>query len=449
MSIQLITILMITFVMLGIAAGLPITFVLGGVSIVFLILLGSPAALHLAFFGCWSIINYFVLIAVPLFIFMGIVLQRSGIADDLFEMIYRWIGQIRGGLAMGTVAICAIIAAMSGVSGAATVSMGLIALPSMLKRGYDKIMCVGTIQAGGALGFLIPPSVMMVIYCAIVRVSVGRLFAAGIFPGFMLALFYIIYIGIRCRFQPQMGPPVPPEERFNWRQKTVSLRAIVLPMLLVSAVLGSIIMGICSPTEASAVGAVGVVICALIHRRYSWAMIKDATYTTFRLTGMIMWIIMAAICFSNVYGYFRSSELIQAAVMMMPGGRWGVLIFIQLSFFILGCFLDDTAILIMCMPIYTDIIISMGFDKVWFGILYVLNMQMGFLTPPFGYNLFYMKGIVADLFRTGTISKEISIGDIYRSIGPFVGIQALGLAMVMLLPQIALWLPNLIFGELG
>jgi len=447
MSIELITILMITAVILGIAAGLPITFVLGGVSIIFLILLEPSAALHLAFFGTWGITNYFVLIAVPLFIFMGIILQKSGIADDLFEMIYRWIGQIRGGLAMGTVSICAIIAAMSGVSGAATVSMGLIALPSMLKRGYNKIMCVGTIQAGGALGFLIPPSVMMVIYCAIVKVSVGRLFAAGIFPGLMLTLFYIIYIGIRCGLQPHMGPPVPPEERFNWREKAVSLRGLVLPMILVFAVLGSIILGVCSPTEASAIGALGAVICALIHRRCSWSMIKDATYTTFRLTSMIMWIIVAAMCFSNVYGYFRSTELIQSAIMVLPGGRWGVLIFIQLSFFILGCFLDDTAILIMAIPIYTDIIIGMGFDKVWFGILYVLNMQMGFLTPPFGYNLFYMKGIVADLFRTGTISEKISMGDIYRSIGPFVGIQALGLAMVMIFPQIALWLPNVIFGS--
>jgi len=256
MSVEFITIAMFGLMFLLLVTGFPLAFGLGAIGFAFTIWLwGGPAATGMVVFTTYGVMRMFLLIAIPLFIFMGIILEMSGIADDLYEAIYKWMGGVKGGLGMGTIAICAIIAAMVGVSGAATVTMGLIALPSMVKRGYNKIMVTGAIQAGGALGFLIPPSIIAIIYGMLARVSVGKLFAAGVGPGIMLAIFYIIYIGVRCRLQPHLGPALPPEDRASWREKFISLRGLILPGALIIMVLGFIILGITSPTEASAVGA--------------------------------------------------------------------------------------------------------------------------------------------------------------------------------------------------
>ncbi len=446
MSVGLITALMVGTALALLVTGLPLAFILGAVGMGFALFLVGPQTLSMAVYSTWGLMNYFIFIAVPAFIFMGCILERAGIADDLFEMIHRWMGPVRGGLAMGVVLICVVFAAMSGVSGAATVTMGVIALPAMIKRGYDKVMATGSIQAGGALGFLIPPSVVMIIYGMIAKVSIGKLFMAGIFPGLLLAILFIVYIGIRCFFQPRVGPALPPEERATMREKLISTRAAILPIILIVVVLGTIALGICSPTEAAAIGAIGALVCAAVRRRLSFTVVKDALYRTFRVNGMVVWVALASISFSTVFDYFGATKLIETLLGSLALGPWGILILIQLSFFLLGCFLDDTAILFICMPIYIPIIVHQGFDPIWFGVLYVINMQMAYLTPPFGYNLFYMKGIVADLFSTRTISKEISMGDIYRSIIPFIALQALGLALVMIFPQIALWLPSKLFG---
>jgi len=445
MSIELITVIILLAIVVALALGFPIAFVLGGVAVTSVVLFLEPQVLGIVVQSIWGIMSSVVLVAVPMFIAMGIVLQKAGIADDLFDVVYHWIGHIRGGLAIGTVGVCVVIAALSGVSGAATVSMGIIALPIMLRRGYDKIISVGTIQAAGALGFLIPPSVLMIVYAAIAKVSVGRLFVGGIFPGLLLAMVYIMYITIRCRLQPRMGPASLPEERSTWREKLMSLRGIILPVALIFLVLGSILVGVASPTEASCLGVAGSLICAAVKRKLSWTLVKEASYQTMRLSGMIIWLAFGAMCLSKVYGYLGSTELMESAIMLLPGGRWGILIFMQLSFFILGCFLDDGAILFMVMPIYTGIILDMGFDPVWFGVLVIINMQTSYLTPPFGYNLFYMKGVTSDLFKARTVSEEIRMVDIYRSIFPYIPLQLLGLVLCMLFPQIVLWLPNLIF----
>ena len=448
MSVEFITIAMFGLMFVLLVTGFPLAFGLGAIGFAFTIWLwGGPAATGMVVFTTYGVMRMFLLIAIPLFIFMGIILEISGIADDLYGAIYKWMGGLKGGLGMGTIAICAIIAAMVGVSGAATVTMGLIALPSMMKRGYNKVMVTGAIQAGGALGFLIPPSIIAIIYGMLARVSVGKLFAAGVGPGFMLAIFYIIYIGVRCRLQPHLGPALPPEDRASWREKFISLKGLILPGMLIVMVLGFIILGITSPTEASAVGAAGALICAAIHRRLSWAVLNEAVIRTARVTAIIMWVVVGALAFSTVYDGLGAASMVEAFIGGLPLGPYGILILMQLSFFVLGTMLDDTAILFITLPVYVPLITFLGFDPIWFGILYIINMQMAFLTPPFGYTLFYMLGIVKDLYRTGTISEEITIGDVYRSVWPFVAMQGLGLIIVMWVPQIAMWLPESVFGK--
>jgi tripartite ATP-independent transporter DctM subunit len=448
MNVEFITIAMFGTMFLFLITGLPLAFGLGAIGLAFSIWLwGGPAAATTVVFTTYGVMRMFLLIAVPLFIFLGIILERSGIADDLYDTIYKWMGGLKGGLGMGTIIICAIIAAMVGVSGAATVTMGFIALPSMVKRGYNKRMVTGAIQAGGALGFLIPPSVVAIIYGMIARISVGKLFAAGVGPGLMLAIFYMIYIGVRCRLQPEMGPAIPPEQRVSWKEKFISLRGLILPVILIATVLGLIVLGVTSPTEASAVGAGGALICAAIHRRLTWQVFHESVIRTARVTAIIMWVVVGALAFSTVYDGLGAAKMVEAFIRELPFGSYGVLILIQLSFFVLGCFLDDTAILFVTMPVYLPLVTSLGFDPVWFGILYIVNMQMAFLTPPFGYCLFYMLGIVKDLYRTGTIPEEITIGDVYRSVWPYVAMQGFGLIMVIIFPKIAMWLPNLFFQQ--
>jgi tripartite ATP-independent transporter DctM subunit len=423
--------------LLGLSLGLPVAFVLGGVAIVFSFFLWGPTSLLNVPLTTVDLMKTIVLVPIPLFVFMAVVLERSGIVDDLYEMMYRWAGPIRGGLAMGTVLIATVFAAMSGIVGAGTVTMGLIALPSMLKRGYNKGIAIGCVCAGGALGQLIPPSVDMILYGFIAKESVGKLFAGGLIPGLILSSLFITYIAIRCAIQPNMGPALPPEERATWGEKFASIRAVLLPMLLVIGVLGSIFAGLATPTEASAVGATGALICAAVYRRLNWDNLKDAAFRTLRVTSMCLWIVLGATIFTAVYQALGATELLKEVLSGMPGGRWGVMITIQLTFFIMGCFIDDVAIMMIAAPIFLPVIKAFGFDPVWFGVLFIVNMQMGFLTPPYGFTLFYIKGVAP---------KGVTMGDIYRSIWPFVLLQGLGLIIVILLPEVVLWIPNLIFG---
>jgi tripartite ATP-independent transporter DctM subunit len=436
MNVLVMILLMVACMLLLMASGLPIAFVLGFVGIVFGLILWGPAALDLVYFSVMDVMKNFLLVAIPLFIFMGFRLRDSGIADDLFAAIHKWSGGIKGALGMGTVVICAIIAAMAGVSGAATMSMGVIALPAMLRRKYDKRIAIGLVQAGGALGFLIPPSVMMIYYAFITGESVGQLFAAGLIPGLMLAFMYIIYIGVRCHLQPEMGPSLPIEERADWKEKLKMTRSLILPIGLVVLVLGSIFLGVTSPTEASAIGAFGAILCAAIRGRLTWSLLKNSSLETVKLAGFHFWMITGAIVYSKIFTGIGATAMLKSAITGLEVSPWIVLIIMQLSFFVLGTFLDDIAIIFICMPIYIPIITALGFNPVWFAILFIINMQMAYLTPPYGINLFYMRAVAP---------KEISLRDIYRSVVPFVTIQALGLAIIMIFPEIALYLPRLLF----
>ena len=342
--------------------------------------------------------------------------------------------------------ICVIFAAMSGSSGTATITLGILAIPPLLKRRYDTRLVLGSIMAGGALGFLIPPSVVFILYGMLAKVSIGRLFAGGILPGLLLAALYCTYIVVRSFFQPELAPAVPREESSTLRQKFVALRAVVAPIVVVCSVLLTIFLGVVSPSEAAALGVASVLIIVAVKRRLSFTIMKESLYRTIRLCAMVMWIAYGALSFSAVYDLLGGVEVVRNLFGTINLSALGVLAVMQLSFFVAGCFLDDLGFLFMVMPIYLPIAKSLGFDSVWYGVLWCINSQMAFLTPPFGYNLFYMKAITGDLYRSRDIAKPVTMADIYRSVWPFVVLQAAGLALVIVFPPIALWLPNKIFG---
>jgi len=433
----LVTSIMFLSMLALLAAGTPLVWALTIVGIGSAYWFWGVHAVEMLVGSTYGIMDTFVLVALPLFVFMGLMLQRSGITDELFQMVFKLMGGVPGGLGMGAVVISAIFAAMAGISGAATVSLGIIALPAMINRGYHKHLVVGTIMAGGALGFLIPPSVLMIVYAFLARESVGQLFAAGITPGLLLAAIYIVYVGIRSYLSPRLAPPVPFEERLGWGEKLKSLRALVFPAFLIGGVLGFIISGITSPTEAACIGATGSIIGAALYRNLTWKVLRESLMETTKIMGIMIWIMAAAVYFSKIYLGLGAGAMIADIVQGSALPPYGILVIMLFSYFILGMFLDDFAIIFLTIPLYVPIIEAIGFDPVWFAVLFILTMQTAYLTPPFGYNLFYMRAVAP---------PEISINDIYRSAAPFVLLQLIGLALVVIFPSIAMWLPRLIFG---
>ncbi|MBU4566887.1 MAG: TRAP transporter large permease subunit [Desulfarculus sp.] len=434
MSIELITVLMIVTLLLVLVLGQPLSISLGGIAMVFTLAVWGPKGLYMAATTALSAATSDILLAVPLFVFMGAMLQTSGIADDLYDMIHHLFGSVRGGLAIGTVGICTVFAAMAGISAVATVTMGLVALPSMLSRGYDKKLALGSIAAGGALGILIPPSVTMILYALLARESVGKLFAGGIMPGLLLAGLFVVYIAVMCFFKPKIAPAIKDEARLPLVKRLVYLKAAFWPVLLIGLVLGTIYSGICTPTEASGIGALGSVIAVITNRRFTKNTFFSASITTLKITSMVMWIVIGSGCFSAIYNAAGSQELVTNVLANLPGGRWAVFIVLQAIYFILGTFLDPTGIVMLCTPVFVPVIIKLGFDPIWFGITFIINMEMAYLTPPFGFNLFYLRSIVPE---------GITMGHIYRSVLPFIALQMLCLVLVSVFPQIILWLPNM------
>jgi tripartite ATP-independent transporter DctM subunit len=324
-------------------------------------------------------------------------------------------------------------AAMVGISGAATTSMGLIALPSMLKRGYKKDIAIGCISAGGSLGILIPPSVLMIILALSSRQSVGQMFIAGILPGLLLSGLFVAYILIRCHIQKDLGPSVPPEDRLPAAERFKLLGALLLPIGLIFAVMGSMFFGIATPSEASAIGALGAIVSALLKRTFTWESFSSALFITLRLSAMVIWIVFAASAFTALYAVTGASSLVSTLIKGV-GDPWMVMITMQAILFVLGMFFDPTGIVLLTAPIFFPIVISLGFDPLWFAILFVINMELAYLTPPFGFNLFYMKAVVP---------PDITMMDIYKTSMPFVLLMILGLAICMVFPGIITWLPSL------
>ncbi|NIS70465.1 MAG: TRAP transporter large permease subunit [Proteobacteria bacterium] len=436
MSIELIALIMFLSLVVLLLTGLPLVFVLGGLAMVFSYFLWGPNSMLLVALQSWRVMTTYSFVAIPLYIFMAVILQRSGIIEDLFTVMRMWFGPLHGGLAIGTVVICTLMAAMTGIVGAAVATMGILALPAMLKRKYDKRIALGCICAGGTLGILIPPSVITVVYAVTAGVSIGKMFMGGVGPGLLLSFLFITYIAVRCWLRPELGPAPPKEERqkYSFMYKLLALRAVILPIMLIMGVLGSIYAGIASPTEAAGVGCVGAIISSAIYRRLTWVNIKESVYSTAKTTAMILWITIGARCFISVFSAVGGDELVLNFVSALALNRWIILILIQLMLIFLGLFLDEIGIILLCVPIFLPIIKALGFDPIWFGILFLVNAQMDYITPPFGYTLFYLRGVAPE---------GVTMGDIYRSIIPFVLLQAFGLALCIIFPQIVLWLPSI------
>jgi tripartite ATP-independent transporter DctM subunit len=433
MSFEMMAILMFVSMLL---TGRHIFAVIGGVAVAFALGLWGAGGEGMAFHASIGLLNWYPLLTLPLFIYIGYMFSKSGIADDLYQMLYVWMGPVRGGLAIGTVVLMSIIAAINGLSVAGMAVGNTICLPEMRKRGYDKIMISG-IQGASSLGIMIPPSVVLVLYGMIARQPVGQLWMAGVLPGLMLAGMFILYIVIRCWIQPKLGPAASKEERsIPWRQKFILLRSAILPILIIFLMSGLFFMGVTSLVESSAVGAVAVTIIALFKKRLTWKIMLEVLRETLSVSCMFMWVILAALAFGAVFDGLGAVYAIESLFLRWNLGRWGIMIMMQLSYIIMGMFLDDTAMLIVVAPLYVPLIIKLGFNPIWYGVLYTINCQIAYLTPPFGYNLFLMKAMAP---------KDYTIGDIYRSVWPFVGVMILGLALVMIFPDIALYLPRMYY----
>ena len=441
MSYDTIAILMFSTMMLMMATGQRVFGAIGFVAVLASVTLWGPGGTDLGFSAAMKLMKWYPLLTLPMFIFMGYVLSESRLADDLYKMFHVWMGPVPGGLAIGTILLMVVISAMNGLSVAGMAIGATIALPELLKRGYDKIMITGVIQAGSSLGILVPPSVVLVLYAMIARQPVSQLWLAGVFPGLMMAGMFILYILIRTAITPRLGPPLPPEElaHITRAEKIRLLRAGVLPLVIFVSMMVPFVLGYTSLVEASVVGALASVVAAAIKGRFTRKVFEVASRETLAISNMFMWIILAALAFGAVFDGLGAVKSIESFFVDRLGlSPWEILILMQLSYLIMGTFLDDTAMLVIVAPLYVPLVRALGFDLIWYGVLYTITCQIAYMTPPFGYNLFLMRAMAP---------KEITIIDIYRSIIPFVGVMILALVIVMLFPQIALWLPQHVYAQ--
>jgi tripartite ATP-independent transporter DctM subunit len=392
------------------------------------------------FSAAMKLMKWYPLLTLPMFVFMGYMLSESGIAEDLYKMFHVWMGGLHGGLAIGTILLMVIISAMNGLSVAGLAIGTTIALPELLRRGYDKKMVTGVIQAGSTLGILVPPSVVLVLYGMIARQPVGHLWLAGVFPGLLMATLFIVYVAVRCKLRPELGPVLPPEDRnIPLSEKLALLRAGLIPLAIFFSMTGLFMMGYTSLVESSAIGALAAMLAAWGRGRLTFNVMHETLRNTLNVSCMFMWIILAALCFGAVFDGLGAVKAIQWLFLeqwnLTP---WQVLILMQLTFLLMGMFLDDTAMLVIVAPLYVPLAASLDFNLIWYGVLYTITCQIAYMTPPFGYNLFLMRAMAP---------PDVTLGDIYRSIWPFVGILLFTMVILMVFPQIALWLPNTYYGN--
>ena len=435
MSYELIALLMFSSMLLLLLTGQRVFGAIGFVATAFALMLWGEGGFEMPFNASFVLLNWYPLVTLPMFIYMGYMLAESGIAEDLYRMFHVWAGPVRGGLAIGTIGLMVVISAMNGLSVAGLAIGATIALPELLRRGYDKIMVTGVIQAGSTLGILIPPSVVLILYGMIARQPIGQLWMAGVFPGLLLAGLFIAYIAIRCWLQPHLGPALPLKERqMSWPDKFRLLGAGIIPLVIFFSMTGLFLMGVTSLVESSAVGAAAATLTALLRGRLNRQVIEETIRKTLSVSCMFLWIILAALCFGAVFDGLGAVQAIRFLFLDDWGlGPWEVIILMQLTYLIMGMFLDDTAMLVIVAPLYVPLVISLGFDPIWYGVLYTISCQVAYMTPPFGYNLFLMRAMAPE---------GVTLLDIYRSIIPFVLVMIVGLAIIMAFPQIALWLPQ-------
>lgn len=437
LSPEIITIIMLGAILLCVMTGFPLALVVGSVGLIMGYLLLGDATFEIIYTRVYSLAQNYPLLAVPLFTFMGVMLQRSGIAEGMYDALYLWLSGFRGGLAVTTVLFGTILAACLGVITASVTMLTLIALTPMIKRGYDKALASGAVCAGGTLGILIPPSVMLVIYGPMAMISVGKLFMAAIFPGLVLSGLYCSYIAVQCFRHPEMGPPVPVEERqvSLTKKATKLLTSMVPPVLLILSVLGSIFLGLAPPTEAASVGAFIATLLAIAYRRFSWGLLSYTALETLRISSFVLLIGCLSFSFVGIFISAGCGEVVANVIMAAPFGRWGAFAAVMFIVFMLGFFIDWIGIVFIMVPILAPIGPALGFDPLWFGMMICINLQMSFMTPPFAVSIFVCKGSAAP-------ELGVTLGDIMRGIIPFVVLIMVGIGLCIAFPQLILWLPG-------
>ncbi len=429
---------MIATLFIALLAGYPVAFTLGGTALVFGYIGFGLNFFNLLPLRIWGVMTNFTLLAVPLFVFMGVLLERSGLAEDLLETMGLLFGKIRGGIAISVVMVGALLAASTGIVGATVVTMGYLALPTMLRRNYQPELATGVITASGTLGQIIPPSIILVILGDIINVPVGELFLAAVVPGLVLVFSYIVYIAVISYLKPEYAPAIPLEERQAMSSKDLAVRcfkALIPPILLMCAVLGSIFSGVASPTESAAMGGAGAILLTLINGKFSFKTLRSSVETTTRLTSMIFIILIGATTFGLVFRGLAGDDLIREFLEAEMLGPNGALLVVMAVLFLLGFFLDFIEITFIVIPIVGPMLVDFGFNPVWLAVLVAMNLQTSFLTPPFGFSLFYLKGVSPPSITTAIL---------YRGAVPFVIIQVLVIGLLIIFPQIVLWLPNMV-----
>jgi len=440
-SPAMVTILMLGILAVGIFSGFPLAFVLSGVGFVFgLLFMGEGRIFGMAIAQTYKTMTNYVILAVPLFIFMGNMLGQSGVAEKLFGTMYLLMGRIRGVLALATILVATIFAACTGIIGASVVTMGIIALPPMLRRGYDKALACGSVCAGGTLGILIPPSIMLVIYGPMAEISVGQLFAGAFVPGLILSALYMTYIAVLCGLKPEKGPTISEEEIRSvptWKKVGALFTQMIPPILLILGVLGTIFAGIATPTEAAGAGAFIATSLAIVYRRFNWKVLKETAYETMRITAFIMLLVIGASIFTGVFTYLGGGKFATAVLAAVPGGKWASFAVMMFIVFILGMLIEWIGSIFIVVPLFTPVAAALGFDPLWFAIAVCVMYQTGFLSPPNAHAIFYLKGVAP---------PEVTVEDIIRGVWPFIGLILIGLTIITIFPQLVLWLPSLIVG---
>jgi tripartite ATP-independent transporter DctM subunit len=435
MSIEWLTVLMFGSMIVLLMLGLPLAFVTGLIGVGFTVALFGLDGLQLIASRIYSFMSEYVLVSVPMFIMMASLMERSGVAKDLFNAMRVWAGRLPGGLAIQTMVAATFMGAMTGIIGGEIVLLGLIALPQMLRLGYDRKLAIGTICAGGSLGTMIPPSIVLVIYGLTVNVSIGDLFVANLVPGLLLSAVYMAYIYVRCYLNPSLGPAAPEDEHaIPVLQKLRLMKGLLLPLVVIAAVLGTIYTGIASVTEAAAMGVVGTMFASLMRRELSWKMLKESASQTMTTCGMLLWLSFGATAMIGVYNLAGGPAFIREVITGLDMPPLAIIMMMMLILLALGCIMDWVGICLLTMPIFVPIVVALGFNPVWFGVLFCLNMQVSYLSPPFGPAAFYLKGVAP---------PEVSLNDIFASLWPFILLQAAVLALVVAFPGIAMWLPSL------
>jgi tripartite ATP-independent transporter DctM subunit len=437
-DIGTVTLLIVAALLLLMMTGMPLGVVTLTVSISTALIYFGPRGLFLVASNVYGLLENYPLVAVPLFVFMASILERAGVAEDLFNAMSIVSGELRGGVAVQTTAVAVVMAAMTGIMGGEIVMLGLIALPQMLRLGYNRRLAMGTICAGGSLATLIPPSIIMIVYGLTAQVGIGDLFLAGAIPGALLASLYVAYIIIRCRLNPDLAPLAPLEmRRMPAAEKLRAMRGLILPLAVIVWVLGSIYGGIASVTEAAGVGVVGAALAALVRGRLSWTMIQAALRQTMVTVGTIIWLILGAVSLVGIYNIIGGNTFMQDLLAGLDLPPLGVILVMMAILVVLGTFMEWIAIVFITVPIFAPVVVSLGFDPIWFGVLFVMNMQIYFLSPPFGPACFWLKSVAP---------PDVTLQEIFASVWPFIGLQITGLVLVMFFPQIALWLPEVVFG---